>query len=54
MSNGTLLWLIVFAISALCFFIIAVVVTFRGFSDLRELLRHSKHEEPNVEKTLER
>lgn len=39
MSNGTLFWLIVFAISALTFFAVAAVVTIKGASDLRDLLR---------------
>jgi hypothetical protein len=43
MTTGALVWLILFAISALLFFVIALVVTVRGVSDLRELLSDSDH-----------
>lgn len=39
MNTGTLFWLIIFAISAAVFFIVAAIVTIKGFSDLRDLLR---------------
>lgn len=39
MTTGTLLWMIIFAISAAAFFIVAAIVTINGFSDLRDLLR---------------
>ena len=39
MRTGTLLWLIIFAVSAATFFIVAVVVTAKGIGDLRDLLR---------------
>jgi hypothetical protein len=42
MNTGTLIWMIIFAASALCFFAIAAVVTVRGFGDLKELLRLTK------------
>lgn len=42
MNNGVLLWLIIFALSAACFFIIALVVSVKGIKDLRDLLRHSE------------
>ena len=41
MTSVALFWLIVFAISAAVFFIVAAVVAFKGFSDLRGLLRRS-------------
>jgi len=42
MNKATLLWMIIFAASALCFFVVAAVVTVRGFGDLMELLRFAK------------
>ncbi|MCA1603247.1 MAG: hypothetical protein LC776_16960 [Acidobacteria bacterium] len=39
MKTGTLLWMIIFAISAAAFFIVAAIVTIKGFADLRDLLR---------------
>jgi hypothetical protein len=39
MRIGTLLWLIIFAISAAVFFVVAFIVTINGFGDLRDLLR---------------
>jgi hypothetical protein len=39
MNTGTLIWLIIFAISAATFFIVAGIVTIKGLSDLRDLLR---------------
>jgi len=41
MSKAVAVWLIVFAVSALVFFGVAVVVSVKGFSDLLSLLRHS-------------
>jgi hypothetical protein len=38
MTAGALFWLIVFGVSAILFFAVALVVTFRGLGDLRELL----------------
>lgn len=38
MTDGALFWLILFGIAALVFFGIALVVTIRGFSDVRDLL----------------
>ena len=40
MNRGALLWLLIFAISALAFFLIAAVVAFKGISDLLDLLHH--------------
>jgi hypothetical protein len=42
MNTATLLWMIIFALSALCFFVVAAVVSVRGFADLRDLLRFTK------------
>jgi len=39
MNGGTLFWYITGGISALLFFGIAAVVTWRGIGELRELLR---------------
>lgn len=41
MNNGTVLWLIIFALSTLSFLVIALVVAVKGFADLRTLLQHS-------------
>jgi hypothetical protein len=41
MSKAVAVWLIVFAVSALVFFGVAVVVSVKGFSDLLSLLQHS-------------
>ncbi len=45
MSNGVIFWLITFALSAVCFFVIAAIVTVKGSADLRTLLRHSERED---------
>ena len=42
MNTGTLIWMIIFAACALCFFVVAAVVSIRGFGDLKELLRFTK------------
>jgi hypothetical protein len=47
MSNGTLLWLIIFAIAAATFFIVAAIVTIKGLSDLRDLLRPPDERNPD-------
>ena len=46
MDSRAVVWLLVFAVSAALFFLIAAVVSVKGFSDLRGLLRHSKPPEP--------
>ena len=43
MTAGALFWIILFGIAALVFFGIALVVTIRGVSDLRDLLGSSRH-----------
>lgn len=40
-----LFWGIVFAISAAVFFIVAAIVAFKGFDDLRDLLQHSANKD---------
>lgn len=42
MTAGALFWFILFGIAALVFFGIALVVTIRGVSDLRDLLGSSE------------
>ena len=44
MNTGTLIWMIIFATAALAFFVVAAVVSVRGFSDLKDLLRSTKRE----------
>ncbi len=39
MSGGAIFWMIVFSCSALIFFGVAVVVSVRGWIDLKDLLR---------------
>jgi len=39
MNTGALLWIITFAIAAAVFFIVAAIVSVRGVSDLKDLLR---------------
>lgn len=38
MTTGSLIWLIIFAVSVAVFFIVAAIVSVRGFGDLRDLL----------------
>jgi hypothetical protein len=45
MNTGTLVWMVIFAASALCFFVVAAVVSVKGLGDLRELLRLTKRQE---------
>jgi hypothetical protein len=52
MNNGVFIWIIIFAVSSVGFFLIAVVVAVKGFFDLRMLLSHSNRNdepEPNSE-----
>ena len=42
MNSGALIWMIIFAACGLCFFVVAAVVSIRGFGDLKELLRFAK------------
>ena len=42
MNTASLFWMTIFAVAALCFFIVAAVVTVRGFADMKDLLRSSK------------
>ncbi len=41
MTSGALFWFVLFGVAALLFFGIALVVTFRGIGDLRNLLGSS-------------
>ncbi|MDQ4122051.1 MAG: hypothetical protein M3209_11475 [Acidobacteriota bacterium] len=41
MSNGVFIWIVIFAVSAVGFFLIAAIVAVRGFFDLQLLLTHS-------------
>ena len=43
MSNGVIVWLIIFAVSAAVFFVTALVVSIKGLADLRSLLQASRH-----------
>jgi len=57
MNNGVIIWLIIFALSAAGFFIIAVIVSINGFADLRSLLQHSDQRNKtnaNLEKEAEK
>ncbi|HUE82658.1 MAG TPA: hypothetical protein VMM84_11155 [Pyrinomonadaceae bacterium] len=42
MNKVAIVWLIIFGISATCFFVIAAIVAVKGVGDLRILLRHSR------------
>ena len=49
MNNGVIVWLIIFALAASSFLVIAVIVSIKGFADLQDLLQHSKHrDKPNA------
>jgi len=43
MTTGAFVWFVIFGICTSVFFGIALVVTFHGIGDLRDLLRTSKH-----------
>jgi hypothetical protein len=47
MNGGALFWLIIFALSTACFFVVAAIVTVKGSDDLRELLRVSRQDHKN-------
>lgn len=42
MNGGALFWIITFALSTACFFVVAAIVAVKGSSDLKDLLRDSK------------
>ena len=42
MNNASTVWLVIFALSASLFFVIAGVVAVKGFGDLQKLLRQTK------------
>jgi hypothetical protein len=55
MNNGVIIWLVIFALSGASFFVIAAIVTVKGFADLQSLLRHSEREDkPNAKSEKER
>lgn len=43
MNNSVFIWIVIFAVAAIGFFVIAAVVAVKGFFDLRLLLRYSNH-----------
>ena len=43
MNNGVIVWLVIFALAASIFFLIAAIVSIKGFADLQDLLQHSRH-----------
>jgi len=45
MTAGVIIWLVIFAISAASFLLIAAVVTVRGFVDMRMLLGDGRNPE---------
>jgi hypothetical protein len=45
MTGGALFWLVLFGVAALLFFGIALVVSFRGVKDLRDLLSATERRE---------
>jgi hypothetical protein len=45
MTTGALFWLILGGIAVAVFFGIALVVSIRGFGDLRDLLRSTRRDE---------
>ncbi len=47
MTTGALFWLILFGIAALVFFGIALAVTIRGVSDVRDLLDSTERHDSN-------
>ena len=49
MTVGVIIWLVVFAISALIFLLIAAVVTVRGLVDLKMLLRETRSVTENAD-----
>jgi hypothetical protein len=49
MNTGTLIWMVIFAAGALCFFAVAAVVSVKGFGDLRDLLRLTKRRDGGEE-----
>lgn len=52
MTTGTLIWLIVTAISTTTFFIVAAIVCVRGFHDLGHLLRVSEPRPNDTDKRV--
>jgi hypothetical protein len=44
MNSGALVWMVLFALAAICFFVVAAIVAVKGMSDLRDLLSGSDEE----------
>ena len=42
MNNGVPIWLVIFALAAAGFFLIALIVSVNGVADLKDLLQHSE------------
>jgi len=60
MNSSVIIWLIIFTLAAASFFVIAVIVSIKGFADLQTLLQNSERRdksnakpEKEVEKTSE-
>jgi hypothetical protein len=49
MNSGALVWIVLFALAAICFFIIAAIVAVKGTSDLKDLLSGSSEESNHSE-----
>lgn len=47
MTTGTILWLVVFLVSAVVFFGLASVIAVKGFKDLISLLSKSEQNDPS-------
>lgn len=54
MNKGSIIWLIIFAVSAIVFLVIAVIVSVRGFADLQSLLQHSNRRDEFDKDTTEK
>ena len=52
MNSGVIIWLIIFALAAASFFVIAVIVSIKGFADLQTLLQNSERRDKSNGKSL--
>jgi hypothetical protein len=52
MNSGALVWLVLFAVAAICFFSIAAIVAVKGTSDLKDLLSGSGEKSNDSESVL--
>ena len=50
MNKGVTAWLVIFAVSAAAFFLIAAIVAVNGFTDLKTLLRYSDRKDKSTHK----